>query len=485
MTFEQFLLVLRARARLALYILSATVLSTLVLSLLLPKQYRASTAVAIDVKSPDPIAGLILPGLISPGYMATQVDIIASDRVARRAAKLLHMEENPEFRAQWKEATGGKGNLEAWLGNLLRAPLDVKPSRESSVINIGYSGPDPAFAAAAANAFARAYIDVNLELKVEPARQSAAWFEEQTKNVREKLESAQQELSNYQQKTGIIATNERLDYETAKLNELSSQLTLVQTQTSDSHSKSQSAGDSDTLSEVMQNPVVISLKSDIARLEAKQQESNVSLGANHPQTLRTESELASLKNKLAGEIRKISSSLGTSYRVGKQKEKELLEAIDAQKRRVLDLNKQRDEISVLTREVGAAQHAFDGVSQRSTQARLESLSIQTNIAALSPAAEPAYASKPNIPLNLLISIFLGALLGVGLTLMIEFGNRRVRSPADLAEAIDRPVLACISSTATPRTLPEALLDFLFLPQSLPVGRRQKHNLLTLSKGEKP
>lgn len=472
MTLQQFLLILRARARIALYIFLATVLTTMVVSLLLPLQYTASTAVVIDVKSPDPIAGMVLPGLISPGYMATQVDIINSDRVAQRVVKLLRMDESPVIKEQWMDDTDGKGNVTVWLATLLQKKLDVKPSRESNLININYTGADPDFAAAVANAFAQAYIDVNLDLKVEPARQNAVWFEGQTKLVRDKLEAAQAALSSFQQKTGIVATNERLDYETAKLNELSSQLTMVQAQTSDSLSKKKSAGGSDTLAEVMQNPLINGLKSDIARLEGRLQDSNVNLGKNHPQTLRTESELASLKAKLASETQKISGSIGTSYTVGKQKEKELLEAIETQKARVLDLNKQSDEISVLKRDVESAQRAFESVSLRSAQTRLESLSVQTNAVVLSPADVPIEHSKPRFLLNLLISIFLGTLLGVGAALMLELGNRRVRSAEDLAEAIDLPVLAAISSTLPPPTLRDTLRSFLSrrkAPHAAPVA----------------
>ena len=109
----------------------------------------------IDVKSPDPIAGIVLPGMISPGYMATQVDIISSDRVAQRVVKLLRMDESPLIKQQWADETEGKGTLIVWLANLLQKKLDVKPSRESNVINIDFSGADPAFAAAVANAFAQ------------------------------------------------------------------------------------------------------------------------------------------------------------------------------------------------------------------------------------------------------------------------------------------------------------------------------------------
>lgn len=452
MTLQQFLLILRARYKVAIGTLLFTVLVTLVISLLLPKQYTASTAVVVDVKSPDPLVGTVLPGLATASYMATQVDIINSDRVAQRVVKLLRMDESPAIREQWMESTKGEGELTVWLANLLKQKLNVKPSHESNVINIEFSGADPGFAAAVANAFAKAYIDINLELKVEPARQYAVWFEDQTKILRDNLEKAQQALSAYQQKTGIIATDERLDYEIAKLNELSTQLTLVQTETSDSSSKRKSADNSETLAEVMQNPLIHNLKSDIARLEAKLQESGINLGRNHPQTKRTQSELASLKSKLASETRQIHTSIGTSYQVGKQKEKELIEAMERQKKRVLELNRQSDQISVLQRDVEAAQHTFEGVSQRSAQTRLESLSAQTNIAILNPASIPTEHSKPRILLNVLISIFLGTLLGVGLALIVELRNRRVRSLEDLIEALDLPVLATISSARSRLTL---------------------------------
>ena len=310
MTPQLFLLILRARYKVALLVLIVTVLTTYVVSTRLPKQYMASTSVLIDVKSPDPVAGVVLPGLIAPSYMATQLDIINSDRVALRVVKLLRLEESPAIRTQWMEATNGKGKLDLWLAALLQRKLEVKPSKESNVISIGFSGTEPSFVAAVANTFAQAYIDVSLELKVEPARQYSSWFEGQSKTLRDQLEKAQGALTSYQEKNNVLAMDEqRVDYEKSKLSELSQALTTVQAQTSDSSSKRQSTSDSGTLSDVMQSPVIMSLKSDINRLEAKLQESNVNLGKNHPQTQRAESELASLKEKLAGETKQISRSI--------------------------------------------------------------------------------------------------------------------------------------------------------------------------------
>jgi len=357
MTPQQFFLILRARYKVALITLLVMTAAAIAVTLWLPKQYTANAAVVLDVKSPDPISGQMLSGMIAPGYMATQIDIINSQRVAQRVAKLLPKGEGTWIRNKWLEDAEGKGDLDLWLSNLLQINLNAKPARDSNVINISFTSENADFAAAAANAFSQAYLDINVDLKLAPARQYAAFFDEQLKQTRERLENAQRALSTYQQQNGIVSADERLDYETAKLNDTSSQLTVIQGQTTDSESKRKNSK-ADTVAEVMQSPLINGLKADIARLDAKLQDSNVILGKNHPQTQRTEAELAMLRTQLDAETRKITSSIDTTYQVSKQREQQLQSALAAQKARVLVLNKQRDELNVLRHDIETAQRAF-------------------------------------------------------------------------------------------------------------------------------
>lgn len=443
MTLQQLLLILKARIRTVLFIFAITVVSVTAVTLLMTKQYTASAAVVVDVKAPDLVSGL---SNIAPGYLATQVDIISSDRVALEVVKNLRMEESKAIQAQWRDATNGKGQLREWLASLLQQKLNVIPSRESNVINVAYTGTDPEFAATIANAFVKAYMDVNLDLRVAPARQFATFFEDQTKAAREKLEKAQQALSDYQQRNGITSTDERLDFETAKLNETSSQLTGVQAQTTDSQSKRQ-ASKAETIAEVMQSPLINGLKADIARLESKLSEVKTNLGQNHPQILQAEAELTTLRSKLESETKKITASVETAYQVGKQRESQLQGALAIQKTRVLLLNKQRDELNVLRRDIESAQRAFEIVSQRASQTNIESQTNQTNIGVLSEASVPQDPSKPRVFINILVSVFLGLFLGVGVALILELRNRKVRSIEDLVDALEVPVLGSISSAA--------------------------------------
>ncbi|MBA4261276.1 MAG: chain length determinant protein EpsF [Comamonadaceae bacterium] len=445
MTPTQFFLILRARWWVAVLVFLVTVGSTAVFTLSQPKKYTASAAVVVDVKSPDPVTGMMLTGMMAPGYMATQVDIINSDRVAKTVVSTFGLDRNPNVRAQWQQATEGKGTPLDWLAGTLRRELDVVPSRESNVINIGFTGSDPAFAAAIANAFARAYIDVNLELRVNPAREYAKFFEDQTKSARERLEAARKALSDYQQTNRITAADERLDHETTRLNEISSQLTQIQAQTTDSQSKRDRGANSDTVAEVIQNPVINGLKADIARLEGNLKEIGTNFGQNHPQMLSMRSEIDTLRAQLASETRKITSSIDTTYEVSRQREGQLRAALAAQKDRVLLLNRQRDEIQLLRSELDSAQRQFEMVSARASQTNIESQTNQTNISLLNPATAPIEPSSPQVIFNLLASVFLGTLLGLALVLMLELINRRIRSTEDLVDLPNLPLLGQLSS----------------------------------------
>ncbi len=103
----QFLRILRAHYIVALVVALLTVAGALAVNMLLPKQYTATTSVLVDVRSPDPVATMLMPASLS-----TQVDIITSDRVARKVIRTLGLDQSATVRDQWMTATEGKGSLD-------------------------------------------------------------------------------------------------------------------------------------------------------------------------------------------------------------------------------------------------------------------------------------------------------------------------------------------------------------------------------------
>ena len=146
----------------------------------LPRQYLANASLVLEVK-PDPIAGSY-PGLVSNSLVATQVDVLTSERVARRVIRNLRLLDNPALKAQWQQQVDAEQPMDLWLLEMMRQRLDVRPSRESNVIQVAYRALDGKTAAAMANGFVQAYLDTALELRVEPARQFSTFFDERSRD---------------------------------------------------------------------------------------------------------------------------------------------------------------------------------------------------------------------------------------------------------------------------------------------------------------
>ncbi|MCX7221242.1 MAG: chain length determinant protein EpsF, partial [Burkholderiales bacterium] len=310
MNFTQFLLILRARYKIILITLLVTVTTTVVVSLLLPKTYKATASLVLNFKGADPVTGMILPVQLMPSYIATQVDIINSRRVALRVVDDLKMAEGAAVQAQFVAATEGKGNIRDWLADLLLKKVDVAPSRESSVLELSYKGNDPQFVAAIANAFASAYQQVSLQLKVEPSQKASGYFNEQIKQLREKLELAQGKLSSYQQEHGIVNADNRLDVESARLNELSSQLVMAQGQSMEAGSRQRQAQSANASSpDVMANPLVQNIKVNLSMAEVKFAETSQKLDKNHPQYQSAKSEVDKLRSNLEEQIKLASNGV--------------------------------------------------------------------------------------------------------------------------------------------------------------------------------
>jgi len=451
MTFSQFFAILRARWQLCLGVFVGVVVLTLLVSLLLPKKYLATASVVVDVK-PDPISALAYNSMLSPGVIATQIDIIVSDRVAQRVVRDLHLTENPQIRQQWQEETQGQGTIEQWLGQSFQRNLDVKPSRESNVINVSYKAPDPRFAAGLANAFVQAYLETSVELRVDPAKQYSSFFDAQAKEAREALEKAQAKVSAFQQEKGIIATDERFDVENQRLNDLSAQLVTVQALATDSSSRETATRGSGDLPEVLNNPVIAGLQADLARADARLKELSARYGDAHPQVVETKANIAELRRRIGEETGKVKASVGVNNNVNQQRVAELRAAVEAQRSKILQMKAVRDEGSVLVRDADNAEHNYQQVVARQKQSDLESQATQSNLSVLTSAVPPIEPASPRLILNTAVGTFVGVLLAVALVLGIELHDRRVRSADDLVQAVNLPILGAIPSPNARRSM---------------------------------
>ena len=434
MNSSRIFLILLARYRIILFTLIVTVLTTLVISLLLPKSYKSTATLLLSHKGADPVTGALLPAPLISGFMPTQLDVIKSTRTALMVVDQLKLVQNETAKQRYEESNSDL-SMRDWMAALLLKNLDVETTRDSSVIGISYKATDPWFAATIANAFANAYQEINIRLTVEPSQKAAAYFTEQLNTLRDRVEAAQGKLSHYQHEKGILDVDARLDIETRRLNDLSSQLVIAQAEIMGASDANNSQSQRDRAA-VTKDAIVNSLKLNLAQVESKFSEISQKLGRNHPSYESTKSEVEQLRAELQKSIKEAAST--AVNRVA-----EIRSSLKEQREKVLALNQARDELNLLVRDMEGAQQAYNSAMLRLNQTSLEGQSNLSSVSMLDVAKVPDKPDSPKILLNLVLSLILGTLLGLGFGLLVEMIDRRIRCAEDLIDSLQVPVLGII------------------------------------------
>jgi chain length determinant protein EpsF len=448
MTLSQILLALKFRWRSAAWVLAAVLAAAALLTALQPRQYVATASVLLDVKSSDPIAGSPMQALAISGYMATQADIVVSERVIVGALRALQLDQAPATIARWTREAGGRGDIREWLYEQTLRRFEVLPSRESNVITISYTGADPAAAAALLNAIVKSYIATTLELRTEPARQYNEFFDDRSRQLRTELEQAQTRLSAFQQDAGVVANDERLDVENNRLAELSTQWVIAQTAATESGSRKRlGANDPDVTQEALASPLLSSLTGDLARQRAHLSELRTRLGERNPEVETAQANATELQERLNGETARVQAGLSMNSRMFDQKVAQLRAAVEAQRIKVLRLKSQRDQAAVIQRDVDNANRAYSAAYSRVGQASMESQATQTNVSLLRVASVPSTPSRPRVAVNMAVACVLGLLAAAGLALVREARDPRVRIADDVPALLQERLFAVLPDGA--------------------------------------
>lgn len=438
MTLERVFKVLWARR--AVLVMSVFVCVGIVAtaSILAPKKYVAELTLVVDVKGSDPLADTALSSPLLSSYIATQREIIASRNVALKVIDALGLTDSDGPTSDTPPLVDPRT---AYIGQVLK-PLETSSSLNSNLIRVSYRSDNPNTAARFANAIGAAYIQTSLELQVDPARRQATWFEQQVQKLREDLAQAQNKLDTYQRDHGVLGVDAgRLDVENSRLQEISSQLVKAQAAFVEAETRADTRGRSRAVPDLLSNPLLQGLKSDLARAEAKLADLSERVDRNHPQYKSASAEVAALRSKLDAEAEVAWASLAQSASMAGTQVRELETALKQQKERIIALTQQRDELSVMQRDVESARAAYDAALQQANRSRLESRIDRTNIAILNPATAPTSPASPRILLNIALAFVVSTFLVAAWVLYGEFVRPRVRSNEDLLEYVDLPVLA--------------------------------------------
>ena len=436
---------LAARKVLIVAVAVTTIFAAIAVSLLIPKTYVASAEIYIEYRGADPILGRQFSAMQDESYMATQIDVLKSDDVARYVIEATRAMEQPtvkELIAQKGEAVLRSGLLKAIV-----AELQVVPKRNSRVLDVQYSSKDPAFARDALNAAIKGYMEVNNKIHATPARTRQEQYSGQLVALQTEVDRIQREITAYQQKEGIVDADERLDTGSRQFSDLNGRLLTVQAAQSEAGtrrkaiqallSKGTKAYD---IPDISRQEGVRDVKLRLIDVESKLSEASGVLGPNHPRYKSLETDRAALLAQLDRASSSALQSIEQEEKRFADQAARIQSDIAGRQQQLLEMKKHRDVIASYQRQLTSAQQIYNSAVARYDEILIQSNVTSPTIAVLQWAEKPVRHTKPNIVNNVMVSIPGGVLLGLLCALLLEFSYRRMRCVEDLRTCLPVPVL---------------------------------------------
>jgi uncharacterized protein involved in exopolysaccharide biosynthesis len=429
--------VLRKHRWLITGIFLLTVLTVAIWTFVQVPIYQAVATILIEPEPPKVlnIQDVTPVGAMSPwdpAFYPTQYEIIKSRAVVERAAAALNQKQG--------------GNPPRTLSGALA----VDPMRNTRLVLIKVAGPDPARAAAEANAVASAYAKYNVELKLRGARDALTWLTEEAGRLRAKVEESSQALQNYRVKSGILGMQEQRQISAQKIIEANKGYLEAQAQRMAVEAKlgelTQIAKDpaaAGTMLSEADNPRVGKIKGEIGTLETEKSKLLKVYKEKHPEIVKVDAQIQHLRDSLDAEFRGTVQSVQTQVKVARAREASLFSEVNNLRREGQDLNDKESQYQNLQHEVESNQQLYDSVVKRLKETGVAGGLENSNVRIVEEATAPSAPIRPRKAWNLGLSIVAGLVLAFGMAFGLEYLDTTVKTPDDVERYLGLSVIGVV------------------------------------------
>lgn len=457
-----------------------TTAATLVVGQLTPL-YFAEAEVVIDPNRQNVVdIDRVAQGLSSDWLTTrTEADVLGSRELAKRVVRQLNLIEHPAFNpALDNREPNLLDSLEKIADGLLvslglREPprasappdrerlvervtsrflrgLTIEPSRSSRVIAIHYVSHNRRAAAMAANAVADSYIEGQLTTKGEVTSQASVWLEGRVKELQERVIESEQKLAAFRRTSGLTDVD-GTSIPARQMAQFNTQLINARTALSEATTRAdqiqrllRNGGDISSAAAVLNSALIQNLRVEEITLNRKIAELGTKYRAAHPKMINAVAELKDLREKIAGEVRKIAANLRNEAEVARARVDNLEIEVAGLRTQLNQMNQDEVILRSLEVEVGANRQLYETLLQRLKETGVQDETTQRADARVITRAIPA--SKPFYPRSRLVigmALMASLVLGVGLALVLEFLDTGFRSLAQVEKQTGLPTLGMI------------------------------------------
>lgn len=454
------------------------VLTTAVYTFTATRIYEARVQILIEKENANVVTfkEAFEQNQVADDYYQTQYRILQSRALARRTLETLGLWNHPQSD---RGSNGAKGiasvillpirSILDWLrkdSNELRladetaaqsgaidaflAHLRVAPIRNSRLVDVYFSSPDPMLAAKIANALAQGYIQQNLEYRFNSSKEASEWLNGQLAEQRKHVEASEQAVQRYREQGDAASLGDSQNIVVQKLADVNAAVTRAKTERIQKEAAfnqirtlQNDRASLDTFPAILSSTFIQQQKGELANLQRQQAQLSEKLGPRHPEMVKLGLAIQTAEAKIRGEISKVVDAMRNDYEQALAQEKSLTTALEQQKRDALALNRKGIEYGVLTRNAASNRQIFEALLQRTKETGISGELKTSNIRVVDPAETPRRPVRPNTANNLLLAIFGGAAFAIGLAFFFEYLDSRIKSPDELKQHLGLPFLGMI------------------------------------------
>jgi uncharacterized protein involved in exopolysaccharide biosynthesis len=408
-------------------------------ALLAPPVFRSAASVVVDVRAAETIGPQAQGETMSAEYLLTLEDILKSNRVAERVVELMDAETAYGIAADYGWAPEYGEPKDFLVGPLLQNMTVQSSTGSSRVMQIGFLGRNPEYAAGAANAFAQAFIDVNLALQTEPARRAAQAYENQLERKGKELGEAQQRLAALQRDLGVIDPAGGASADNVNLTTLATQLANATAAAETASSQAQAGA----LPALEADPVITQLDVQLAGLRSQLAQLATLAGPNNAQVRQLNNQIANLESHKAQQVAAARRSKAAEAAQARIVQQGIAGQVAAQMQRTIASQEAESELAQAKLDVAGVQQAYDQMAQRRTQLEVLGESGQTNISILTPALPNYMPVGPKRLLAIALGILAGLAVGVSVAIALELASLKIRVAEELDAWLGIPDLGSV------------------------------------------
>ncbi len=447
------------------------VVAVMTATFLMTPIYRASLTLQIDRQESKVVEFQGVTPMESPQdsreFYQTQYEVLKSRSLAQRVIDQLALADKPEFNRKPEasplatllamfKADSAKGEAkpapesdkQSLLVNRFLDNLTVEPVRNSRLVKIHYDNADAALATRIVNAVATAYINLNLERRMDASSYAKTFLQDRLQQVQSKLEDSEKALVSFARAEQIIKPDEKdtgPSIDSQVMQAFTGALAKAQEERIriESIYNQMNATGARGLPDVLENKVIQDLKTQKARLEAEYEEGLKVYKPAYPKMLQIEGRIAETQAKIEEEESNVKSGIKIRFEAAKAQESALNAKLQESKRNVLGVQDRSIQYNILKREVDTNRQLYEGLLQRLKEVGVAGGIGVNNISIVDKAEEPNKPFKPNFLLNLLIGMFLGLFGGIALAFLFEHLDDTLKTPEDIEKILSLPVLGVI------------------------------------------